>query len=158
MQKLRTLGFLVGGVLLALSGSCYAFRGNIVQVEYRAELPNGAAVTLVQEAQQDALSAKGNYAALRLCVFEEDGAVIDEPVAHRTGSFDDVPWFEFGRLEARASEDLNRVWFIDVSTSRIIATVDIRRGVVTGANDVHPSWATASGGAVVRSTNGPGGR
>ena len=52
-------------------------------------------------------------------------------------------------IEIRADESRRRVWFIEVSTQRVIATLDRDTRVTTGPDEAPPWWATPDGGVLL---------
>jgi hypothetical protein len=58
--------------------------------------------------------------------------------------------FELADVEVRADESRRRVWFVDRSVGRVIASVDRETGETTGPDDAAPTWATVDGGVVLR--------
>ena len=58
--------------------------------------------------------------------------------------------FQFEDIEVRADESRRRVWFVDVTEQRVIATLDRDTRATTGPDDEPPSWATVDGGVSLR--------
>lgn len=57
--------------------------------------------------------------------------------------------FAYEELEVRAGESRRRIWFVDPSAERVVATLDMDTGVTTGPGDEPPAWATVDGGEVL---------
>ena len=52
----------------------------------------------------------------------------------------------FENVRARTDETRQKVWFVDTSTGRVIATLDRQTGRTTGPDDEPPAWAKTDGG------------
>lgn len=52
----------------------------------------------------------------------------------------------FRNVVARTDETRQKVWFVERSTGRILATVDLATGRTTGPDDETPAWAKPDGG------------
>lgn len=52
-------------------------------------------------------------------------------------------------VEVRADEQRRRVWFVDRTTRRIVATLDRDTGVTTGPDDDPPVWAEPNAGILL---------
>ena len=61
--------------------------------------------------------------------------------------------FPFKDVEVRANESRRRVWFVDVASRRVIATLDRDTRATTGPDDQAPSWATVDGGVLLRAAD-----
>ena len=54
--------------------------------------------------------------------------------------------FRLGQLEARSTALRDKLWIVDLSASRIIATLDLHTMESTGPEDEPPLWATPGDG------------
>jgi hypothetical protein len=55
----------------------------------------------------------------------------------------------FEDIEVRADDSRRRVWFVDVATQRVVATLDRDTRTATGPDDETPPWATVDGGVLL---------
>lgn len=56
---------------------------------------------------------------------------------------------KFEDVEVRADPERRRVWFVDRTAGRVIATLDRLTGATTGPDDESPLWATPDGGVLL---------
>jgi hypothetical protein len=103
---------------------------------------------------RDELSPPREYEQLMLRVAPRDDHRVR--VALKTVDLDPgVPrgQLRFNNVQARTDGTGARVWFIDMDTGRILATLDRRNGVTTGPDDPPPPWATADSGVILKTTS-----
>jgi len=56
---------------------------------------------------------------------------------------------QYRDMEIRADDSRRRIWFVDVATEHVVATLDRDTLVTTGPDEESPSWATVDGGVLL---------
>jgi hypothetical protein len=150
----RKLGGLIAlafcGVIGAGNFGCAIFKAEGDWPMHEAALGDGRTVGLREHWQKNAAlrGPKYNCAELSLLVSSPEGLPVMGGVADKRSGEDanDAPRYSFGPLEARADQGRTKVWIVDTSAARVVASLDCATGALTGPDDPAPPWATADGG------------
>ena len=154
--------------VFGVTTGCAAFENKAVWPVHEAVLDNVRTVKLMQYVQINAAlrGQEHNFAQLVLCIASRAqadhpsacvggicfrGEVVGGVVARRGGDdWRSFERFKFGKLEARADTDLDKVWIVDKDAGRAIASLDCASGATTGPDDEVPAWASPTGGIVLK--------
>ena len=139
--------------LSLLSTGCAIFGARHIQELYVGELSEDVHVSLAEDACANAalpgpeynsstltlnLSRAGEVVLSRRCGFRGYSGLPD--------SRDPLRGFGLGELEGWSDDSKQRVWIIDKSADRVVASLDLDRQSSTGIDDHPPEWANKDEG------------
>ena len=146
-QQTKVVGLVLSVCVSAMSG-CALFEMRDIRPEYSGILRDGQVVSLDQRIHRNCVlnGPQYNDADLVLGITEGNELIWEASVGRTSGYFKESPEFRFGKLEGRESDDGERVWLIDETTSAFVAAIDLTDGCAVGINDEPPKWAKPGGG------------
>ena len=145
------ISVVVGG---AMSPGCRALSNRGIARDYVAvwEIEENRTVRFVAEMEVDERAFTARRVRDALCVeIVSDGAIIRQWTIGRweDGSRPKSAHVSLRHLEARSDAAGQRIWILDTSSKRAVASVDLRTGATTGIQDAAPPWAKLDGGVVL---------
>ncbi len=158
---MRTIRIAVVGVgVVWVCGGCVMFEASMGKVAYTGGVEREFAVQLVEKSKYNAVSDDPgrNYRKLELMTEScPAGECTWRVVAQRTisakekQSHDRASAFELGAIDGWTDATHERVWLVERSSGRVVATWDRRNGAVTGIDEARPVWAEGGEKLVVSS-------
>ena len=140
----RLYAVAAGALLIGAANSGCSMSQRQVSVACKGQLDDDRMFTVAHLVSTDAACSrsKHNYAELSVAVTKHGVPVLQEVVARREGlSPDDQSPLELGPIEARIDAARDRIWLVDRSGQRVIASVDLEAKRITGTDVQHPEWA-----------------
>ena len=149
------LAFMSAAVCGAMSGGCRMFSNRgIARDSVAWTLEGSRTVRFIGEREVNETAFTKRRVRDELCVqIVSGGAVIRQWTVGRWE--DDArptsTHVSLRQLEARTDATGQRVWILDTSSKRVVASADLKTGATTGIQDAAPSWAKPDGGVVLQS-------
>ena len=135
---------------LWVCGGCAMFEATTRTVAYQGGVEREFGVRLDEESKENMLSDDPgrNYRELMLMTGTCPGddsrwRVVTQRVisAKEKSARDGASEFKLGAIDGWTDAAHERVWLVERSSGRVVATWDRRSGVVTGIDDPRPAWA-----------------
>jgi len=140
----------VGVGVVWVCGGCAAFEATTRSVAYQGGVEREFVVRLDEESKHNAVSDDPgrNYRKLKLMTESCSGGestwhVVTQRTisAKEKAAHDEASAFKLGTIDGWTDATHERVWLVERSSGRVVATWDRRSGAVTGIDEARPAWA-----------------